>query len=65
MFFDELFGDVPVLAILRGYSPGDAVTLAQRSWSLGCEPWKCRSSVRRTWTRSAPSSTPGRSGECR
>jgi 2-dehydro-3-deoxyphosphogluconate aldolase/(4S)-4-hydroxy-2-oxoglutarate aldolase len=37
MFFDDLFGpgDVPVLAIMRGYAPDDAVALARRAWSLG------------------------------
>lgn len=33
--FDELFAGCPVMAILRGYPPAEAVALATRAWDLG------------------------------
>lgn len=35
--FDDLFGRVPVMAILRGMSPDKSVELAVRAWDLGIE----------------------------
>ncbi|MEU6394124.1 bifunctional 4-hydroxy-2-oxoglutarate aldolase/2-dehydro-3-deoxy-phosphogluconate aldolase [Streptomyces sp. NPDC046939] len=37
MTFDDLFGRVPVMAILRGLSPDRSVELAVRAWDLGIE----------------------------
>lgn len=34
-FFDELFGDQRVMAILRGMDPARTVELAERAWELG------------------------------
>lgn len=34
-FFDDAFAGVPVMAILRGYSPDRTVQLAARAWDLG------------------------------
>lgn len=33
--FDELFGDVRVMAILRGYGPARTLDLARRAWGVG------------------------------
>lgn len=34
-FFDDAFAAVPIMAILRGYSPHSTVELANRAWDLG------------------------------
>ncbi|MER5996010.1 bifunctional 4-hydroxy-2-oxoglutarate aldolase/2-dehydro-3-deoxy-phosphogluconate aldolase [Streptomyces viridosporus] len=34
-FFDDAFAAVPLMAILRGYSPERTVELANRAWDLG------------------------------
>ena len=37
MTFDELFSSAPVMAILRGYAPDEAVALAETIWALGVD----------------------------
>ena len=35
--FDELFADVPVMAILRGYSVEHTLEIATAAWDLGID----------------------------
>lgn len=36
-FFDRLFADRPVLAILRGFDPARTVALCERAWDVGID----------------------------
>lgn len=56
--FDEIFGDVPLMAILRGMGPERSLAVATTAWDLGIGVVESRCRPRPTSRRCGWSPTP-------